>query len=61
MGEGMLKGGTKEDAVSDDGKHALHGKDGSHQNSHKQVGGSRSRVVTGSPDELSKSDGTRGE
>lgn len=61
MGEGILKGGTKDGAVDDAGKHAMHGKPGSHQESHKQVGGARSRVVTGDPSELSKTDGSRGE
>lgn len=33
-------------------KHEEHGKDGSHQDSHKMVGGARSRIMTGSPSEL---------
>ena len=59
MGDGMLKGGTKDGAVSDDGKHAAHGAPGSHEQSHKQVGGSRSRVTTGDPSEMLPTDGRK--
>jgi|SRR5882762_4211715 len=47
-----LDEGTEDGAIDNKGKHKMHGKDGSHQESHKMIGGARSRIHTGSPEEL---------
>ena len=54
LGEGTKAGG---DAVSESGKHSMHGADGSHQDSRKLVGGARERILTGHPSEMIESDG----
>lgn len=45
------------DCMTEDYKHSMHGADGSHQNSHKKLGGVRARVVEGHPDEMAPNDG----
>lgn len=45
------------DAISEDYYHSVHGAPGSHDDSHKKVGGMRARIVEGHPDEMQPNDG----